>query len=87
MFLPPKTPSSRPEPSAARRSGGTCSWNRIDKNRSLDYAALWAASLGMTEINNYSPCFPLGDAAAEACGCCRGRRAGSNATPRNRESL
>jgi hypothetical protein len=36
-------------PTGAERSGGTYSWGCIDKNRSLDYAARWAASLGMTE--------------------------------------
>ena len=40
-------PSSRPEPSAARRSGGTFLL-RHRKKRSLDYAAPWAAPLGMT---------------------------------------
>ena len=44
-------PSSRPKPSAARRSGGTYSLVSTvnSKKRSLGCAAPWAASLGMTE--------------------------------------
>ena len=36
-------------PTGAKRSGGTCSWAAADMTRSLDCAALRAASLGTTE--------------------------------------